>query len=169
MVAIFTFEMSFVRCVLSDHYVFLLHLLHSSMHIYLQNRCTDFSKQRIQKKTLHSGKGKGPIPFHSTRIQCSCTLTPYAIPKCLQHHIFLLNPTQDYYCSFCTLICVKHVFHFYSCYNINYNNTLESFLDEISVCHAMQNYDVMFVVNPMWHCSLFEKQQDMSKICYGIP
>ena len=126
-----------------------------------------FLKAKNLEITLHSRKGKGSVPFQSTRIQCS--LPPYAGPKCLQHHIFLLNPTQDYYCSFCTLIHIKHVFHFYSCYNINYNNTLESFLDEISVCHAMQNYDVMFVVNPMWHCSLFEKQQDMSKICYGIP
>ena len=48
-IVIFTFEMSFVICVLSDHYVFLLHLLHSTMHIYLQNRCINFSKQRIKK------------------------------------------------------------------------------------------------------------------------
>ena len=82
---------------------------------------------------------------------------------------FLLNPTRDYYCSFCTLIRIKHVFPFYSCYDISYNITLESFFYEISFYHAMPNYDVMFVVRRIWHCSLFERQQDMSKICYGIP
>ena len=115
---IFTFEMFFVKCGWFDHYVFLVQLLQSTMHIYLQVRCSHFSKQRIQKKlykTLHSGKGKGSVPFWRTRIQCSCTWTPYSSLKCLQPRLFLLNPTQDYYCSFCTLIRIKHVFPFYSC------------------------------------------------------
>ena len=109
------------------------------------------------------------MPFQRKRIQCSCTLTPYVGSKCLQNHLFLLNPSRDYYCLFCTFICIKHVFPFYSCYCISYNNTLNYFLDEIRFFHAMPNYDVTFVVNPIWHCSLFEKKQDMSKICYGIP
>lgn len=33
--------------------------------------------------------------------------------------------------------------------------------DEISFCHAMPNCDVMLIVKPSWHCSLFEKQRDM--------
>ena len=47
MIVIFTFEMSFVICVWFDHYVFLLQFLQSTMHIYLQVRCSYFSKQRI--------------------------------------------------------------------------------------------------------------------------
>ena len=31
----------------------------------------------------------------------------------------------------------------------------------------MPNYDVMFIINPIWHCSLSEKQ--CLKICCGIP
>ena len=50
MIVIFTFEMSSVRFVWSNHYVFLLQFLQSTMHIYLQVRCNNFSKQRIQKK-----------------------------------------------------------------------------------------------------------------------
>jgi len=114
MIVIFTFEMSFVKCVLSDHYVFLLQLLHSTMHIYLQNRCTNFSKQRIQKRTLHSGEEKGSVPFRRTRIPCSFCKTIYFAtgPICLQHHLFVESYT-NYYCSFCTLIHVKHVFIFF--------------------------------------------------------
>ena len=49
-------------------------------------------------------------------------------------------------------------YFFYSCYCISYNNTLESFLDEISVYHAMSNYDVMFIVKPIWHFIYFWKE-----------
>ena len=63
MIVIFTFEISFVKCVLSNHYVFLLQLLHSTMHIYLQNRCTNFSKQRIQKQLYTLEKRKGQFHF----------------------------------------------------------------------------------------------------------
>ena len=63
MIVIFTFEMCFVKCVWSNHYVFLLQLLHSTMHIYLQNRCTNFSKQRIQKKLYTLEKRKGEFHF----------------------------------------------------------------------------------------------------------
>ena len=68
-----------------------------------------FIKAEDSKTTLQSRKWKASVPFQRMRIQCSCTLTPYAGLKCLQHHPFLLNPTRDYYCSFCTLVHIKHV------------------------------------------------------------
>ena len=58
-------------------------------------------------------------------------------------------------------------FPFYSCYCISYNNTFESFLDEINFFRTMPKYDVMFIINPICHCSLSKKQ--CVKICYGIP
>ena len=60
MIVIFRFEMSFVIYVWFDHFVFLPQLLQSTMHIYLQARCNNFSKQRIQKQlyTLENGKGQ---------------------------------------------------------------------------------------------------------------
>ena len=83
-----------LKCVLSDHYVFLLHLLHSTMHIYLQNRCTYFSKQRIQKKLYTLEKRKGQFHFrgqgyhvHFAR-QYILQLDQYVC-----NTIFLLNPT----------------------------------------------------------------------------
>ena len=95
MIVIFTFEMSFVKCVLFDHYVFLLQLLHSTMDIYLQNRCTDFSKQRIQKKIYTLEKRKGQFHFggqgyhvHFAR-QYILQLDQYVC-----NTMFLLNPTQ---------------------------------------------------------------------------
>ena len=57
-------------------------------------------------------------------------------------------------------------YFFYSCYCISYNNTLESFLDEINFFRAMPKYDVIFIIKPIWHCSLSEKQ--CVKICCGI-
>ena len=101
-----------------------------------------FLKAENSEKTLHSGKGKGSVPFWRTKIQCSCTLTPYVGPKCLQHHIFLLNPTRGYYYSLSTFIRIKNVFPFYSSYCISYNNTLESFRDEIVFFHAKLWCDV---------------------------
>ena len=63
MIVIFTFEMSFVRCVWSDHYVFFVQLLQSTMHIYLQVRCNNFSKQRTWKQLYNLEKGKGQCHF----------------------------------------------------------------------------------------------------------
>ena len=90
-----------------------------------------------------------------------CTLTPYDGSKCLQHHIFLLNPTRVYYCSFFTLIHIKHVFPFYSCYCISYNNTLESLLNEINFFHSMPNCNVTLIGNPYL---LFFKSVNYTKL-----
>jgi len=128
-----------------------------------------FLKAKNSKKTLHSRKEKGLVPFRRTRIPCSFCKTIYFAtgPICLQHHLFV-ESYMNYYCSFCSLIHIKHVFIFFnSCYCISYNNTLESFLDEINFFHAMPKYDVIFIINPIWHCSLSEKQ--CVKICCGIP
>ena len=58
-------------------------------------------------------------------------------------------------------------YFFYSCYYISCKNTMESFLDEINFFRAMPKYDVMFIMNPIWHFSLSKKQ--CVKICCGIP
>ena len=100
----------------------------STMHIVSPSQLQQFVKAKDSKTTLQTAKGEGWFLFQSMRIQYSCTWTPYVGLKCFQHHIFMLNPTWDYYCSFHTLIRIKHAFTFYSCYTINDNNTLESCL-----------------------------------------
>ena len=99
------------------------------------SKLQQFVKAKDSKTTVQFAKGKWPSPFQSMRIQSSCTRTPYGGLKCFLHHLFLLNPTWNYYCSFHTLILIKHVFTFYichttfyCCHTINYNNTLESCL-----------------------------------------
>ena len=168
MIVIFTYEMSFVKCVLSDHYVFLLQLLHSAMHIYLQNRCTNFSKQIIQKMLYTLEKRKGQFHFggqgyhaHFAR-QYILQLDQYVC-----NTMFLLNPTWIIIVHFVLWFISNMFLFFYSCYCISYNSTLESFLDEIKFFCAMPKYDVMFIINPIWHCFLSEKQ--CVKICCGIP
>ena len=168
MIAIFTFEMSFVRCVLSDHYVFLLQLLHSTMHTYLQNRCTNFSKKRIKKNfTLWRGERvsfiseeKDTMLILQDNIFCNWT-NMFATPSfCwILHELLLFILYLDSYQT-----CF---YFFYSCYCTIYKNTLECFLDEINFFRAMPKYDVMFIINPIWHCSLSEKR--CVKICCGIP
>ena len=88
--------MSFVKCDLSNHYLFLLQLLQSTMHIYPQIRCNNFSKQRIQKQLYTLKKGKGSLPFWRAMIQCSFCNTIYFAtdPICSQHHIFCNWPTS---------------------------------------------------------------------------
>ena len=129
MIVIFTFEMSFVRCVLSDHYVFLLQLLHSTMHIYLQNRCTNFSKQRIKKNfTLWRGERvsfiseeKDTMFIFQDNIFCNWT-NMFATPSfCWILHELLLFILYFDSCQTC-------FYFFYSCYCMSYKNTLESFL-----------------------------------------
>ena len=115
MIVIFTFEMCFIwsLCVSSAVAPFnYAHLSPNQMH--------QFIKAKNSKKTLHSRKEKGWVPFWRTRIPCSFCKTIYFAtgPICLQHHLFVESYT-NYYCSFCTLIHIKHVFiFFYSCYCI---------------------------------------------------
>ena len=114
------------------------------MHIYLQNRCTNFSKQRIQKKLYALGKRKGQFHFggkgyhvHFAR-QYILQLDQYAC-----NTIFLLNPTRIIIVHFVIWFISNMFLFFYSCYCMSYNSTLESFLDEIFfLCHAKVWCDV---------------------------
>ena len=126
------------------------------MHIYLQNRCTDFSKQRIQKKLYPLEKRKGQFHFGGQG---------YHVHFARQYILQL----DQYVCNtiFLLLQHIKPVFFFYSFYCISYNNTLDSFLDDINFFRAMPKYDVMLIINPILHCSLSRKQ--CVKICCGIP
>ena len=140
------------------------------MHIYIQYRCTEFWNQRIKKKIYTLEKRKGQFHFGGQGYHVHFARQYILqLDQSICNTIFLLNPTRNNIVHFVLWFISNMFLFFYSCYCISYNNTLDSFLDKISFFHAMPNYDVVFVVKPIWHCSLFEKQQDMSKICYGIP
>ena len=115
---------SHLKCLLSNVFYLIIMCFFCSCSIEL---CTSISKtdapisqSKELKKTLHSGEEKGSVSFRRKRIPCSfCKTTYFATgPICLQHHLFV-ESYMNYYCSFCTLIHIKHVFiFFYSCYCI---------------------------------------------------
>jgi len=77
------------------------------------------------------------------------------------------NPTWDY-CSFCSLVGIKRLFLFMVVMASVITPPWSLIFDEISFCYAMPNCVVILIVKPTWHCSLFEKQEDIYCKSYDI-
>ena len=131
------------------------------MHIYLQFRCNNLSKQRIKKQLYNLEKGKGQFHFEGWGYNVH-------VPE-LPMPAWNVCNTIFFYWILHGIIIVHFVLWFVSNMFSLFIVVMSSIITthwslifyEISFCHAMPKCNVMFIVNPSWHCSLFEKQRDI--------
>ena len=129
------------------------------MHIYLQVISSNLSKQRIQKQIYNLQKGKGHCHFRAWRFNLHV------------HELVMLawnvSNTIFFYWVLHGIIIVHFIFRFVSNMFLLFIVVTPSIITthwslvyyEISLCHAMPNYYVLFIVKTILHCSSFEKQR----------